>query len=1082
MKKLYLFLSLLIGSAGYSQTLIQTVDLPSDNFFNYGYGLVYSNGNYWISSDNVAGIKSVDANGNYLSSININYPGIHPSQGLAFDGTNFWYVERKIARCDLFKISPAGVVLDSIPVQSLGGSWYLGGAAWDGTGLWFSVYYPNNLAALYKVDVIAKQIVDTIQVFGVQPTGITVKGDTLFYVMDGFEGDPENIYAVSLATRDTLFSWHVPEVPGARENPRGLAWDGTYFWLMAEPVGASSGRQLFKYDLSGGGSPQISVSPGSFNFPQTTVGDTSHTNINVSNIGTANLEITGVTFNNPVFSSPSGPFPITIAPGYNQNLQVDFHPADFTEYNGTMSIASNDIVTPVAEVDLSGQGVVSGATIELTASTHNFGSVWINGDGSSYWSFGIYNSGDAPLEISDMHFNLPEFSFSSESIPFQIAPTETSMVRLRFTPSQAGNYQDTLFIISNDVQNPVVKFSVSGNGVAGSYDIGYQFWSYQVPDNPGTSYQEYRIEGLKPINDINGDGINDVIIATDNYFIMALDGAGSGTTDTLWTLNTFFSNSNAGSIGQSNDYGVQDAIAIVSDLNGDGKNDVVIGTGGGNEHVYAINGMNGHILWGFGDDINYSLGDFEAVDGQRDFNGDGVPDILAIADGNDQGTGYHRAYLFNGVNGNIIWQYVYPGPFLAFGKTIISVDDVTGDGIPDAVIDVGNNGTTDLDVICLNGTNGQVKWTFPVSGYEPKELLELPVPGQTSDVVASQYFGNVYRIDGESGSQVWVYNYGSSGIIQISKIRDVNGDNIDDILVAAFSGGVVCLSGSSGQVIWNYPMNFQYGVAAVPDLNNDGIDDMVTGDQDGTFYCISGSGSPLFFSHTFAGDRINTVNILPSIDGNASYELLAGTKNGKVVCFSGGLNSVPVELTSFNALLNGKDVILNWTTASQLNNKGFEIERKSRNGNYQSISFINGDGTTTEQKSYSYTDKELKEGDYSYRLKQIDFDGTVHFSNELNVSVKIPTEFNISRNYPNPFNPTTTINFALPQKQMVKLVVYDILGKEIKTLVNSEKEAGNYKVQWNGTNDNGLAVSTGIYIYKISIGNFIKEKKMILMK
>ena len=70
----------------------------------------------------------------------------------------------------------------------LGGSWYLGGAAWDGTGLWISVYYPNNLAALYKVDVTAKQIVDTIQVFGIQPTGITVKGDTLFYVMDGFEG------------------------------------------------------------------------------------------------------------------------------------------------------------------------------------------------------------------------------------------------------------------------------------------------------------------------------------------------------------------------------------------------------------------------------------------------------------------------------------------------------------------------------------------------------------------------------------------------------------------------------------------------------------------------------------------------------------------------------------------------------------------------------------------------------------------------------------------------------------------------------------------------------------------------------
>ena len=505
-------------------------------------------------------------------------------------------------------------------------------------------------------------------------------------------------------------------------------WPGTDLTsgLMAEPVGGYTGRQLFKYDLGGGGSPHITVSPTSLIFPQTTVGDTSHTTVTVSNIGTADLEVTNISYDNTVFSSPAGSFPFTVAPGANHNVQVDFHPTAFQLYTGTMTIESNDIVTPSFDVDLSGQGVVSGPSIVLSADNHDFGNIWVNADGNGYWYFNIYNTGDAPLEISDMHFNLPEFSYESESIPFQVQPTDTAVIRLRFTPSQAGGYEDTLFIQSNDVTNPLVTVTVSGTGVAGSYGVGYQFWSYQVPENPRTSYQEYRVEGLKPINDINGDGISDVIIATDNYFLMALDGAAGGNNDTLWTLNTFFSNSNAGSIGQSNDYGVQDALAIVSDLNGDGKNDVVIGTGGGNEHVYAIDGMNGQIIWGFGDDFNYSLGDFEAVDGQRDFNGDDVPDILAIADGNEQGTGYHTAYLFNGVNGNIIWQYYYPGPYLAFGKTIISVDDVTGDGVPDAVIDVGNNGTTDLDVICLNGATGQLVWLFPVSGYEPKELLELP--------------------------------------------------------------------------------------------------------------------------------------------------------------------------------------------------------------------------------------------------------------------------------------------------------------------------------------------------------------------
>ncbi len=1088
MKKFYLILFLLFCSTGYSQSLVQTVNLPAGNFFSYGYGLVYSNGNYWISSEsssNGAGVlESVDDNGNYLSTININYPGIHPSQGLAFDGTNFWYVERKTARCDIFKVSQSGVVLDSITSQQLfGAGWYMGGAAWDGSGLWISIYYPNTNAALYKIDVNTKTIIDTIQVYGIQPTGITVKGDTLFYVMDGFDGDPENIYAVSLATEDTLFSWHDPEVPGTRENPRGLAWDGSYFWLMAEPVGASSGRQLFKYDLGGGGSPQITVSTNSLTFPQTTVGDTSHLSLTVSNIGTAGLDITNITFNNSVFSSPAGPFPITIGPGSNQSVQVDFHPTDFTSYMGIMSIESNDIVTPVVNVNLAGQGVVSGPTIELTSSSHNFGDVWISGDGNAYWSFGIYNTGDAPLEISNMHFNLPQFSFDSETIPFQVAPTETSMVRLIFTPSQAVSYQDTLFITSNDIQNPVAKLIVSGNGVSGNYTIGYQFWNYQVPDNPRAgSYQEYKVIGLKPIEDINGDGISDVIIATGNYWLMALDGAGSGNTDTLWTFNTYINNTDAGTIGQANDYGVQDALAIVNDLNGDGHKDVVIGTGGGNEHVYALDGMNGHIIWAFGDDINYDLGDFEAVDGQRDFNGDGVPDILAIADGNELGTGYHRAFLFNGTDGSVIWQYIYPGPYLAFGKTIISVNDINGDGHPDAVIAVGNNGTTDRDVIGLNGTNGQQLWIFPAQNYEPKEMLELNVPGQSPDVIAAEYFTNVYRIDGETGQEVWTYNPGFTGMIQISLLNDINGDGIDEVLLADLSSQMQCISGADGSVLWNYPMAFQYGVAQVPDLNNDGINDVITGDQNGTFYCIEGTGSPLLFSQNFAGDRIYTVNPLPSIDGNASYELVAGTYNGKVICFSGGLNAVPVELVSFNASVNGNDVTLNWTAATQLNNKGFEIERKSGNDQFYSVSFIKGDGTTTEQKSYSYTDKELKVGDYTYRLKQIDFDGTVHYSNGINVSVNLPTEFSLSQNYPNPFNPTTTINFSVPQKSTVKLIVYDILGKEVKTLINSEKDAGSYKVQWNGTNNKGLTVSTGIYIYRISAGNFVSEKKMILMK
>jgi HYDIN/CFA65/VesB-like, Ig-like domain/Secretion system C-terminal sorting domain/PQQ-like domain len=1083
MKRLYAILFFLFSTYTFSQTLIQVVNLPSGNFWNYGYGLVYHNSEYWISSgyspDGKGVIKSVDENGNQVGTININYPGMHESQGLAFDGINFWYVERKTARCDLFKVSPSGDVLDSITSAQLFGSgnWYMGGAAWDGTGLWISIYYPD-VASLYKVDVNSKQVVDTIQTYGIQPTGITVKGDTLFYVMDGFQNDDERIYAVNLTTKDTLFSFHVPALSGSNENPRGLAWDGSYLWLLADVV-SGNGKELFKYDLNGNGTPRITVSPTLLNFPQTTVGDTSTADVIINNVGTADLSIDSISFSNPgIFGSSGNTFPVTIQPGNSYTLTVNFYPQDFFEYNETMSVYNNDLVAPVVDVNLHGQGILNGPIIYLTASSHNFGNVWVGNDGNVYWSFGIINQGDQDLTISNLHFNLPEFGFESPSLPFNISPTDTQNVRISFHPSQPGDYIDTLRISSNDPQNPTEYIFVQGTGVHNSYDLGYQFWNYQVPDNPRAgTYQEYKVIGLKPIEDINGDGISDVIIATSNYWLMALDGAGSGTTDTLWTFNTFINNSDAGTIGQANDYGVQDALAIVNDLNGDGHKDVVIGTGGGNEHVYALDGTNGHIIWQYGDDINYNLGDFEAVDGRRDFNGDGVPDILAIADGNELCTGYHKAFLFNGVNGNIIWTYSYPGPCLAFGKTIISVNDITGDGLPDAVIAVGNNGTTDRDVIGLNGVNGQQLWLFPAQNYEPKEMLELNVPGQTPDVIAAEYFTNVYRIDGETGQEVWTYNPGFTGTIQISLINDINGDGIDEVLLADLSSQMQCISGADGSVLWSYPMAYQYGVAQVPDLNNDGVNDVITGDQNGTFYCIEGTGTPLLFSQNFPGDEIYTLNALPSIDGNASYELLAGTYNGKVICFSGGLNAVPVELTSFAASVSGTDVDLVWNVASQLNNKGFSLERKKDNGDYKEIAFVKGDGTTSEQKAYNYKDKNLASGNYTYRIKQIDFDGSVHYSKEVNVDVSIPREYSLSQNFPNPFNPSTTIKYSIVKEGMVLLKVYDVLGKEVKTLVNKIQKPGIYSINFNASN-----LASGVYIYRINSESFHQSKKMMILK
>ncbi|MCK5346100.1 MAG: choice-of-anchor D domain-containing protein, partial [Candidatus Heimdallarchaeota archaeon] len=387
--------------------------------------------------------RAVDETGVQVDQVIINYPTMRASQGLAFGGTDFWYVERKTARCDLFKVAPDGTVLDSIFTASLGGPFYLGGAAWDGTGLWISVYYPNDDAALYKVDVTSKSIVDTIPTFGTQPAGITIKGDTLFYVMDDFEGDDEKIYAVNISTKDTLFSFPVPDPSG--QAPKGLAWDGTYFWLLAEPV-SGTGRQLFKYDLGGGGTPQIFVPITSIIFPNTTVGNDTSVVVQIFNNGSAELIVDSINVNGNVFSLDPVSFPLQISPGNSENITARFTPTDYSYYQGNLNIYSNDPVNQVVQVSLAGQGVLSGPVITLLPTSLNFGNVWIGEDGIAQRNFKIINKGDQTLDITGMQFNLPEFTFDSPSIPFQLASTDTQDVTVYFYPAEEGSYDDTLNI------------------------------------------------------------------------------------------------------------------------------------------------------------------------------------------------------------------------------------------------------------------------------------------------------------------------------------------------------------------------------------------------------------------------------------------------------------------------------------------------------------------------------------------------------------------------------------------------------------------------------------------------------------
>ncbi len=308
-----------------------------------------------------------------------------------------------------------------------------------------------------------------------------------------------------------------------------------------------------------------------------------------------------------------------------------------------------------------------------------------------------------------------------------------------------------------------------------------------------------------------------------------------------------------------------------------------------------------------------------------------------------------------------------------------------------------------------------------------------------------------------------------------------------------YDGGALSLS-SETTLTLNGSAEDVFIIRAASSLTiNGGTVDLVGGAVwSNVFWYVGSSGTSL------SGTTFNGIILaVTSITLNSG----ATSVNGKMLANGGAvtLNSdvLPVELTSFTAEINNGVILLNWQTATEVNNYGFEVERQYQvssieyqDAEWENIGFVQGHGTTNSPKDYSFVDDFTLNNNpnlthVSYRLKQIDNDGTISYSKIVTVDLtnitlvedEINYEFSLEQNYPNPFNPITTIKYSIAEENKVGLKIYDILGSEIKTLVNETKAPGNYEVELNGSN-----LASGIYFYKLEAGINISIKKLTLLK
>lgn len=254
-----------------------------------------------------------------------------------------------------------------------------------------------------------------------------------------------------------------------------------------------------------------------------------------------------------------------------------------------------------------------------------------------------------------------------------------------------------------------------------------------------------------------------------------------------------------------------------------------------------------------------------------------------------------------------------------------------------------------------------------------------------------------------------------------------------------------------------------------------------------TFTVISGPCAGVIGNAVTNGAGVATISYHCNTPGTdyikATFvDALGNTQTSNIVRKTWKDCAGPVELSAFSYSISNKDVTLNWSTSSELNNSGFEIERSTGNNLWTKVGFVNGNGTTTNQSNYTFVDRNLNSGTYNYRLKQIDFNGNFEYFNlSSQVIIGIPSKIDLMQNYPNPFNPSTKIDFEIPDMGHVKLNVYDNTGKLVASLINDYRAAGYYTTEFNAVN-----LPSGIYFYKLEFNangqNYTKVMKMSLIK
>nr|MCP3902523.1 choice-of-anchor D domain-containing protein [Planctomycetota bacterium] len=859
--------------AGGQWTIVATYDVPEG-----ASGLAYDG--TWL----YCGIYGPDGGRVYqinpsTGASSLLFTGPHEdAYGLTYDGQNLWTTDHPGSSSTpaiAMKLDWDGTLLDQVDLPAH----YVSGITYDAGDLWVARYYEDP-AHLFKIDG-AGTVLRDFQAPDDQPWDLCLENGDL-WVAD-YWGD--TLYKVSASTGALLESH-----PSEGVDPAGVVWDGTHLWYCDN--GAGGVDFLYKVDLSGAGTPEISVPVSTHDYGLVSIGQAPTWNVTVFNTGDAPLEISGVTFTPPADLFSSASFPITVPMGGNVQIPIVFAPTTFGPLDATATIASDDPVHPAEDLDLTGHAVFAEATIDILDDTHAYGSVRKNAH--TRWFMEVANHGNEVLTIDDLVVADPRFYVEPGlAVPFDLAPLETAQVGVWFNPVAATPYAATLDVHSSGPADAITPVSLGGSGLDIPYPMGDVLWTYTID----TSFDNTP-KAFEWIPDVSGDGIADVIICSEDDFVRCFNGNASGTGDVLWEHEI-----PGGSVYQ------QHAIQIVPDIDEDGEHDVVVGAAWGGKLVRAISGATGDEIWTFNTNVWGDGGWVYQVDGTYDYNGDGTIDVLACAGDDSTDTGPKRAFCLNGLSGVLIWNRPLNGPVFS----VIGIEDFTGDGLPDVLAGASNESETQGRAVGLDGTDGGLEWTFLVASSSVWALAQAGdiTSDGVSDVVIADFSGNVYGLNAVTGTQEYTFDLlGTTTRLEV--FDDIDDDGHVEVLGSHFSTYARMIGTRTGSTEWTTALvDKPAAVARIPDITGDATNDVVLGTlfSNNRAYFIDGVTGGVLHSFDY-GTPIDGIRAIPDISGDGSWEMIIGGRNGLVTVASGGL-AVPGNPADVNGdgVVNFGDIL-----------------------------------------------------------------------------------------------------------------------------------------------------------------------------